>query len=226
MSKTPSTNVKFIIGLVIFAGLPLIGWGVADLGGFFSQPARLMYVIGVAILQLVTIIKFPAMGDNARVDQQAAPAQRLALLLLQILPLAIVIGAPASDRHNFLTLNASDAIRYLGLIVFALGFGLMQWAEAELGRQFSINVTLQTDHQLITRGPYRYVRHPRYVGIFAFNLGVALTFNSLLAMMLAIGLLIVLMWRIGTEETMLRQAFGSDWTAYAQRSWRFIPFVY
>nr|MBP7689725.1 isoprenylcysteine carboxylmethyltransferase family protein [Thermoflexales bacterium] len=81
-------------------------------------------------------------------------------------------------------------------------------------------------HQLITSGPYRYVRHPRYVGIFAFNLGVALTFNSLLATLLAVGLLLVLMWRIGTEETMLRQAFGSDWTAYAQRSWRFIPFVY
>jgi protein-S-isoprenylcysteine O-methyltransferase Ste14 len=226
MSKTPPIAVKFIIGLIIFTGLPLIGWGVADLGGFFSHPARLIYVIGVAILQFVTIIKFPTMGDNAQVDKQAAPAQRLALLLLQILPLAIVIGAPASDRHNLLTLNASDSIRYLGLIVFVLGFGLMQWAEAELGRQFSINVTLQTDHQLITSGPYRYVRHPRYVGIFAFNLGVALTFNSFLATILAIGLLIVLMWRIGTEEAMLRQAFGTNWATYAQRSWRFIPFVY
>lgn len=226
MSKTPPLAVKFTVGLVIFAGLPLIGWGAGDLTGFVSQPVRLLYLFAVAILQFITVIKFPAMGDNARPDQQAAPAQRIALLLLQILPLLIVIGAPASDRHNLLVFNASNALRYVGLVVFALGFGMMQWAEAELGRQFSINVTLQTDHQLITSGPYRYVRHPRYVGIFTFNLGVALTFNSLLAVILAFGLLIVLIWRIGTEEAMLRRAFGSDWTAYAQRSWRFIPFVY
>jgi protein-S-isoprenylcysteine O-methyltransferase Ste14 len=183
-------------------------------------------LFAVAILQFITVIKFPTMGDRAQADKQAAPAHRLALLLLQILPLAIVIGAPASDRHSLLVFNAGDALRYLGLILFALGFGLMQWAEAELGRQFSINVTLQTDHQLITSGPYRYVRHPRYLGIFAFTLGVAFTFDSLLGTLLAVGLLIVLLWRIGTEETLMRQAFGSDWTAYAQRSWRFIPFVY
>ena len=119
MTKTPPLVVKFIIGLMIFAGLPLIGWGVADINGFVSHPARLLYLFVVAILQFITVIKFPTMGDNARADRQAASTQRLALLLLQILPLAIVIGAPASDRHNFLTLNASDAISYLGLIVFA-----------------------------------------------------------------------------------------------------------
>ncbi len=224
--KTPPLAVKFAIGLILFAGLPLIGWGVADLNGFISQPARLLYLFVVAILQFITVIKFPTMGDRAQVDKQAAPAHRLALLMLQILPLAIVIGAPASDRHNLLVFNADDALRYIGLIVFALGFMLMQWAEAALGRQFSINVTLQTDHQLITSGPYRYVRHPRYAGIFAFNLGVAFTFDSILGTLLTGGLLIILMWRISTEEAMLRQAFGPDWSRYAQRSWRLIPFVY
>lgn len=224
--KTPPLAVKFAIGLFLFAGLPLIGWGVADLNGFVSQPARLLYLFVVAILQFITVIKFPTMGDRAQVDKQAAPAHRLALLMLQILPLAIVIGAPASDRHNLLVFNADDALRYIGLIVFALGFMLTQWAEAALGRQFSINVTLQTDHQLITSGPYRYVRHPRYAGIFAFNLGVAFTFDSILGTLLTGGLLIILMWRISTEEAMLRQAFGPDWSRYAQRSWRLIPFVY
>jgi protein-S-isoprenylcysteine O-methyltransferase Ste14 len=169
---------------------------------------------------------FPTIGNNARTGANTAPAQRIALLLLQIIPLAIMLGAPASDRHTFLSLGAGDFIRYLGLIVFVLGFSLMQWAEVALGRQFSVEVTLQTNHQLIMIGPYRVLRHPRYLGILAYNLGMALIFNSGLALALTIGLLAVLIWRIGTEETMMRQAFGSDWTTYTQRSWRLIPLVY
>ena len=67
----------------------------------------------------------------------------------------------------------NDAPRYLGLVAFALGGLFAFWAAIHLGRQYSVEVPIQKDHQLITTGPYRYIRHPRYLGAFVLAIGFA-----------------------------------------------------
>jgi len=120
----------------------------------------------------------------------------------------------------------TDYQEYNGLLLFALGFIGMNWAEATLGTQFSIQVTLQEDHRLVTSGPYRLLRHPRYVSILLYNLGLALLFRSWLALLL-VGLLAgVLLWRIQAEETLMRQGFGAEWESYSRRTRRLIPWIY
>jgi len=103
---------------------------------------------------------------------------------------------------------------------------VMNWAEASLGKQFSVQVTLQDGHRLVTDGLYRYLRHRRYLGIIGFNVGIALVFHSWLALVFVAGLVLVLLWRIHDEELLMRQAFGVEWETYTRRSWRLIPFVY
>jgi hypothetical protein len=49
-----------------------------------------------------------------------------------------------------------DALRYLGLIVFLIGYLFMVWAPLHLGKQFSVYVTIQEGHELITDGPFRH----------------------------------------------------------------------
>jgi protein-S-isoprenylcysteine O-methyltransferase Ste14 len=95
-----------------------------------------------------------------------------------------------------------------------------------LGRQFSVQVTLQKDHRLVTGGPYQVLRHPRYLGIILFNVGIALIFHSWLALLLVAALALVLLWRIHDEEAFMQQAFGTQWEAYARQSWRLVPFIY
>lgn len=103
---------------------------------------------------------------------------------------------------------------------------MMNWSEASLGKQFSIQVTVQENHQLVTDGPYRFLRHPRYLGIIMFNLGIALVYRSWMAMILVAALTLVLLWRIHDEESLMHQEFGADWDVYARKSWHLIPFVY
>ena len=67
--------------------------------------------------------------------------------------------------HDFLTINGGDILRYLGLLIFITGYIFMVWAPLHLGKQFSWLVTVQEEHELITDGPFRYMRHPRYSGI-------------------------------------------------------------
>ena len=224
--KALGAILKLLVGLVIFVGLPLIGWGVSNLAGFFDNPIRSAYVALAAVMQVVVILKIPNVGAGRGPGTKTVHRQRLALLFLQIIPLTIIIGAPLSDRRDFLAMGDSNTLCWCGLALFLLGMTLMHWAEATLGRLFSVQVTIQEGHRLVTDGPYRFLRHPRYSGIMLFATGVSLTFRSWLGLLLAAALIAVLLWRIHDEEALLHETFGEEWRKYKRRTRRLIPFVY
>ncbi|MDQ3198561.1 MAG: isoprenylcysteine carboxylmethyltransferase family protein [Verrucomicrobiota bacterium] len=115
----------------------------------------------------------------------------------------------------------------IGLVLFVLGL-IIRWVSIiHLGRFFTVNVAIAHDHELITTGPYRYVRHPSYTGtlLMFFGFGVCmLNLYSLAALILPIA--IAFLWRMHVEEAALRYAFGERYRDYAARTRRVIPFVY
>ena len=226
MSAHLGPVIKLVVGVLLFAGLPLLGWGVMDISGFIRNPVRLAYIGVAVLLQVLIVIRMPEIGRKPDKGKKTVQCQRMAVLMLQVISLAIVIGAPYSDRSGVATFGAGNAIRYLGLALFALGLAAMNWAEAKLGKQFSIQATIQEGHTLVTEGLYRYVRHPRYLGIVVNNVGPSLVFRSWLALVLVAVLTGVLLWRIHDEEALMRQEFGAEWQSYSSRSWRLVPFVY
>jgi protein-S-isoprenylcysteine O-methyltransferase len=110
-----------------------------------------------------------------------------------------------------------------GTLIFV---GLMNWAITFLGRHFSVQVTIQKDHELVTNGPYRWVRHPRYLGIVVCFVGISLGFASVGALTVAGLLLLTILWRIADEEALMAGSFPAEWRAYVRTSWRLIPWVY
>jgi protein-S-isoprenylcysteine O-methyltransferase Ste14 len=214
-----------VVGIVMFAGLPLLGWGVNDIHRFLSHPARLGYIALVVLLQLFIVIKFPETGRN-RPGEKIVRRQRLAVLLMQVISIAMVIVAPYADRRNISVMVEGDNIRYFGLFLFSTGLILATWAEAKLGKLFSTEVTVQEGHTLITDGIYRYLRHPRYLGILLFSIGISFVFRSWLTLILVAAMTLVLLWRIHDEEALMREEFGENWEKYSQKSWRLVPFVY
>src|SRR5512140_3528542 len=57
------------------------------------------------------------------------------------------------------------AVEAVGAIVFVAGLGLAVWARVHLGRNWGMPMTEKAEPELVTSGPYRYVRHPIYSGI-------------------------------------------------------------
>ncbi len=202
MNSAGHAMMATAIGIAIFVGLPLVGWGLSD----------------VAIL-------VPPAGRRPGEEDKRVRRQRLAIVLLQIVSLALVVVAPYADRRGIAVLPA-PALRVLGLALFVLGQVAVSGAQIALDRQFSVEVTIQKDHRLVTEGVYRYLRHPRYLGIVVFTLGFALVFRSGVGLALVPAETFVLLWRIGDEEALLRSEFGPAWDAYAERSWRLVPFVF
>jgi protein-S-isoprenylcysteine O-methyltransferase Ste14 len=223
MPRPLRTAVAILIGLLIYAGLPLLGWGVLDAHGFIGHTARLGYLALVVVLQVALALRDPGLGREGGEDKAMVARQRWAVLILQILSLSVVLVAPFGGYREIGVFAEFEIGRYLGLVLIGTGFLFMNWAESTLGKHFSIQVTVQENHQRVTSGPYRNVRHPRYLGILLNNLGLALIFRSWPAPVLVAGPALVLLWRIRGEEALMHREFGSQWEAYVRRSWRLIP---
>jgi protein-S-isoprenylcysteine O-methyltransferase Ste14 len=214
------------IGLAIFGGLPILGWGLTDVRGFLAHPARLSYLVLVLLLNTAISIRRPEVGKKREEGVKTVPRQRWAVALLQVTSLASVIAGPFCDRREIAVIHGGEPVRYVGLALYVAGLLLMHLAQTALGRQFSIQVTIQEGHRLVTDGLYRHVRHPRYLGTMLFASGLALVFRSWVAVALCGAICLILAWRIRDEEALLRREFGAEWDAYARRSRRLIPFVY
>ena len=226
MKPFPRFFLSLFAGSVIFIGLPLLGWGLGHIPAFFENPARTAYVIVIFILQIFSLIYNPQVGRNQENRKSDAPKSKIDLILIQLFSLGIVILAPASDSLSFGVLNVENLVRYIGLIIAIPGFILMQAGEKYLAKQFSIEVTLQKDHKLIQSGPYKVIRHPRYLGILIFFTGIALTFRSLLGIFTILALAFVLIWRVFTEEKMMYEEFGKEWEEYQNKTWRLVPYIF
>ncbi len=115
----------------------------------------------------------------------------------------------------------------VGLGMLWGGIALRVWAVRTLGPRFRTVVMIDDDHQLITTGPYRRLRHPSYAGSLLTLAGIGLALGSWLSLLLAVlGALIGFTRRIQIEEAALQTRFGAAYTAWAQRTWRLVPFMW
>jgi len=115
------------------------------------------------------------------------------------------------------------ALQSAGLGIMIVGFAWMLWTDSYLVRHFSGDLATR---KLIVKGPYRLVRHPRYLSILAGKAALALVFASVLAWLLAIVWILLLLRRIQLEEAHMRKLFGAEYDAYARYTARLLPGIY
>ena len=99
------------------------------------------------------------------------------------------------------------------------------WIQRTLGNHWSVHLKLREDHELVTDGPYKRIRHPMYVVLFLFIVAVGLVTASLLIAILNVLLIIVFYSRVSKEEKMMLERFGNEYRDYTQRTGRFLPAI-
>ncbi|MFH0921362.1 MAG: isoprenylcysteine carboxylmethyltransferase family protein, partial [Fibrobacterota bacterium] len=210
----------------LFTGVPLVAWGLFDARTYFASPFRTVYTVLMLLATLLVVIFVPKEGRGEGLGVRTLPRQRWAILYLQLASLLFVILSPLADRHGWLVYSGGPLVRGTGLVLTCTGYFFMSWAVFALGRQFSMNVTIQKNHELITNGPYRFIRHPRYLGILLFFAGISLVFRSGVSMALVVVTLFVIRWRIKDEEKLMRGEFKAYWDAYVKQTWQLVPFLF
>lgn len=118
------------------------------------------------------------------------------------------------------------AVNMITVTVLVTGLVLAILARRTLARNWSGAVALKEDHELITMGPYYYVRHPIYTGMLLMMLGTALSFATVGA---SLGFLIIFVgvWlKLKQEEALLTKHFAQEYLLYKKRTKTLIPFVW
>lgn len=120
-----------------------------------------------------------------------------------------------------------DAWAISGLACLALGTAFRLWAIRTLDKAFAAVVQIKAGQQLVTSGPYRWLRHPSYTGAWIAMIGAALLMHSYLGLVLmGPGMLLVYMRRIAVEEQALEAGFGEAYTNMKARTQRLLPCIW
>jgi protein-S-isoprenylcysteine O-methyltransferase Ste14 len=153
-------------------------------------------------------------------------SNRWVIAVFRVIPLLIVFLPAWSDRREIWIIDG-DAIRWLGVALFAAGGALRLWPVFVLGDRFSGLVAIQPRHRLVTSGVYGMIRHPSYLGLLISSRGWGLAFRSGIGVLLTALLVPPLLTRIKAEERLLRSQFGAEYDdAYRARTSRLVPGLY
>jgi protein-S-isoprenylcysteine O-methyltransferase Ste14 len=191
--------------------------------------AAVMAAIHASAWVLVSRWERPGKGARHRVELRPPRLVRVGFDVSLYTALAypvLVVIAPRWTYEGGGTWSSSldAALQAGGLVLWMLGVAGLLWASWLMGRHVAID-GLAEDHELVTHGPYRYLRHPIYASFAAIAIGTALVFRSYVLLGVSAMLIVTGRWWANAEETVLAstEGFGDDYRAYAARTGRFFP---
>ncbi len=169
---------------------------------------------------VLMVVKHSKKGDTKTKNDRKS----LALLWITI-PLSLTIGFFMANRQEWNTLNHTIAI--FGLSVFMIGI-IIRWISIiQLNKEFTVDVAIIRNHHLKTEGMYKYLRHPSYLGLILICSGLSIAMNSIISFaVITVPILLVLSYRIKTEEDILISQFGEAYKNYMMKTYRIIPRIY
>jgi protein-S-isoprenylcysteine O-methyltransferase Ste14 len=139
---------------------------------------------------------------------------------------AIAVSAASLLRTERRSLPRDRTFFAAGLSTTWLGLGLNRWARRALATNYRPLVTVVDDHKIVVTGPYRFVRHPMYLGATLTCAGVAAALGTPATVAAWLLPPAALIKRILTEESVLSQAFGDAYGAFAESRARLVPGVW
>ncbi|HKA09401.1 MAG TPA: isoprenylcysteine carboxylmethyltransferase family protein [Candidatus Dormibacteraeota bacterium] len=144
---------------------------------------------------------------------------------LLVLAYAVAAVLPALLRQ--VDFGGVGQAAWAGVALAFAGLIIRGWGMRTLGRSYSRTLRTSSDQRLVTTGPYRWVRHPGYLGSMAVWVGASLAFHSWVAAIIVAMLMVLAYgWRISAEERMLAEHFGDEYRKYVARTARLIPGVF
>jgi protein-S-isoprenylcysteine O-methyltransferase len=117
-------------------------------------------------------------------------------------------------------------VRYAGTVLVLASVTLRLVSIVHLGPAYSVDLGVTPGQRLVTRGLYRYLRHPGYLSLILAFIGVGLAFWHRVATPLCLLLPpAAIAWRIRLEERLLERTYGDAYRQWARRTKRLVPFV-
>lgn len=192
-------------GVVQFAAAGCAGW----LRGWVCLALYSGGVLGAFVVMLAANPELIAARGKMHADTKRFD-KVLAALSPIVLAIPLVAGLDAVrfgwSRMGPLTLYAGSAVFILGCVPILGAVAVNRYLET------TVRIQGERGHQVVTSGPYRFVRHPMYAGLILQYLATPLVLGSKWAFVPAGIVALVFVLRTGLEDRALR----SELAGYAQ----------
>lgn len=183
------------------------------------------YGLGALIVLLLYAIQGEIrFGARARSHATGASDRRSTLVVSSASAVPVIGFVLAMKGRTFAPLPGMPAIAWLGVGLGALGLVLRLWAVLVLRERYTRTLLLHEEHRIERGGPYRFVRHPGYLGSLLCLDGIALASGDTLVLLASIAaMLAAYTYRIRVEDAMLVAAFGAPYESYRRETRALLP---
>jgi protein-S-isoprenylcysteine O-methyltransferase Ste14 len=196
-------------------------WKAGRLRCGMSLPGPQYLGFAYLISEMLLTLTRRSRGDGVRQDRSTLR------VLWIVITASVFVGVYVAIHARAAALPNRELCRLVGLVLFAVGIAIRWWAIVTLGRFFTVDVQIASDHELVERGPFRVVRHPSYTGVLLAFLGFALSLANWAALLvMLIPITAAFIRRINVEEQALSGALGERYRDYMRRTKRLIPGIY
>lgn len=217
-------NASFFVVFLAIALLLMRKWHSPQ--PWSALDANVIAIIALSLIYAVQqLILYPTVFKTKRhmdlfVGKHFDPRMPMFLGILGAIELAAFVDY--AHWHLIPALRIG-ALQTFGLAIMFLGIGWLFYVDRYMGSHF---LDAWNQHRLMTGGPYRFVRHPRYLALLLSRVGFCLAIASIIAYIVLPGWFFVVWLRVRREELYLRQEFGHEYDQFASSRARLLPGIY
>ena len=220
MITSPFATVTIVIGVALLVAalvMSTLRWRESGWGAL----VWLASYVGMFAIRTPHSIRNRA---NVIVNARKGLDERLLLIGMFAAMMMLPLLHLATGVFAFADYTLPNWTTWIGAVLQVPFLWLFWRSHADLGRNWSPGLELREDHQLVTEGVYRYIRHPMYAAIWIAALTQPLLIHNWIAGALIIPAFAA-MWflRIPSEEAMMRAQFGGAYDLYCQHTGRLFP---
>ena len=187
---------------------------MSSLSSPVSQAQVWLFVVLAAGFFVVMIVATRRSGGG----DSGTRRNNISRLGIALQALGIGLAGFGPVRMSLDPLSPRALIQSLAIILLAGGASAVFAASAKaLGANWSIVARTRSDHQLVRNGPYARVRHPIYLGLLLFMLGLAVALGHFAQLIVAIPVFLIgTTIRTRIEDGLLEAKFGDEFRDYAR----------
>ena len=189
----------------------------------FSSIFKIIYFI--ELLLATTVRKIYTSGKKSQdLKIQKKSTLELIFLVLNGIAMLIPILYVFSTVLDFANYSLPNWLAWTGIVLFALAIWLLWRSHHDLGKNWTVTVALHYEHELITSGVYKYMRHPMYSAHLLWAIAqIMILHNWIAGYSFLIAQIPFYLIRIKNEEAMMIEQFGAAYKAYMEKTGRLFP---
>ena len=232
MKDTTKALLQFIIGLpIVFA----IMVGVLFFPAYdFTWLEGWLFIFIILTYAIIVIIYFLIKDPEVLVKRGSWATESTevksfpdkgVLTLFGLIFFFMFFFIPIDRTEGISPITIAFEIEILGFIVLIFSLIFMTYV-MQVNKYASKGLVIHEDHELITSGPYQYIRHPMYLAYLLLFFSIPIALGSLIAFIISLLLPFIFAYRIRIEEQILIDHLNGYTKYMEQVKYRLIPKIY